>query len=75
MVAMMLTSKLHVPLMLVVWLGASVQTIGFCLLAFASVGMGTARYFCEIVIGLGLGAVIGVLVQFTPQYVRGRDQG
>lgn len=74
-IAMLLMSKLQVPPVFVFFLGAVSQTIGMAVQAFIPFHAGAGKYGCEILLGVGLGANMGGLVQFTPQLIRGKDQG
>lgn len=73
--AMILTSKIKVPPVFVLFLGAGLQIISTAVMAIAHIRTGGGKYACEIVLSIGLGANIGVLVQLTPQLIRGKDQG
>lgn len=73
--AMILTSKLHVPPVFVILLGAALQIISVAVMSCIPVRTGAAKYICEIILGIGVGTNIGVLVQLTPQLIRGKDQG
>ena len=72
---MMLTSKLHVPLVFVLFLGAVIQIVGMAITSFIPLRTGAGRYGSEVLMSIGLGANLGVLVQATPQMIRGKDQG
>ncbi|KAI4146673.1 MAG: hypothetical protein LQ340_005851, partial [Diploschistes diacapsis] len=72
--AMILTSKLHVPPVFVILLGAALQIISVAVMSCIPVRTGAAKYICEIILGIGVGTNIGVLVQLTPQLIRGKDQ-
>ncbi|TVY46233.1 Efflux pump FUS6 [Lachnellula cervina] len=73
-IAMLLMSKLQVPPVFVFFLGAVSQTVGMAVQAFIPFHAGAGKYGCEILLGVGLGANMGGLVQFTPQLIRGKDQ-
>jgi hypothetical protein len=73
--AMLLTSKLHIPPVFVLFLGGTLQIISFSLQSFVPYHSGAGKYGCEILAGTGFGTNIGLLVQVTPQLIRGKDQG
>ena len=76
-IAAMVASKLKVMPIYILFVGATLQTIGVILLSFlgTSENVQPAQYAFEVITALGTGSNIGILILMTPFVVEGRDRG
>ena len=73
--ANVLASKLRVPYVFVLLLGAIFQITSTALMSELPTEPGSKNYGYEVLLALGLGLNLGMLVQLTPQLILGEDQG
>ena len=67
-------SRLQVPPIFILFLGAILQTVGTALLSTSSITVGPATYGYETILGVGLGLNIGTVILLTPNLIRGKHQ-
>lgn len=75
MLQMLLTSKLQIPYLILLFLETVMQIVGYAITSLIPLNTGAGRYRSEVLMGTGLGLTFGVLGEAFPQLIGGRDQG
>lgn len=77
MVVAVLTGKAKVPLIILLFVGATFQTIGLALMSTLpiSVDVYNPQYGFQVITGIGVGISIGSTVLMTPFVIEKRDLG
>ena len=73
--ANILASKLQIPPLFILLVGAILQIVGTVLMSTLPIEVVPRVYGYEVVLSVGVGLSLGMLIQFVPQLIRGKDQG
>ena len=68
------SSRLKIPPVFVVLLGAIMQTVGTALMSTLPAAIGSRNYGYQILTSIGIGLNLTVLILLTPNLIRGKDQ-
>ncbi|MCJ1358859.1 MAG: hypothetical protein MMC33_008859 [Icmadophila ericetorum] len=74
MIGNLLASRLRIPSVFVLLAGAIFQMTSAALMSFLPVIVSPKIYGYEALLGTGLGFNLGLLIQLTPDLIRGKDQ-
>lgn len=74
MIGNVLASRLRIPLVFVLFAGAIFQTISAVFMSYLPATIGPKNHGFEALLGAGLGFNLGLLIQLTPDLIRGKNQ-